>query len=241
VLPLLAAFACSQPEVHGVYRSGANAIVNGKIEGTFRLWGPEGVVDRVASAGPGRTTYLGEAGPLWLIGPVEAAASWPAPGRAATLDAALVESAGWKLGERLGAIPTGAPDPARANGMYVRSMSKVARKNQPPIYVVAATRDTVGAGRRGGPEAPRSGDDCKAYAATVDNRATVIKALVDLADATAMCVPPRAVTAIDKEGDGGSDLLIHGQAGADGFRTWISVGNDGAIQLGASERWKGIP
>lgn len=238
---LALALGCSTPEVHGVYRKGDNAIVKGTLQGTFRLWGPDGIVDRVASPGPAGTSYLGQAGPVWLVGPVEDAPAWPAPASAARLDAALVESAGWKLGERLGTIPTGAPDPARANGMYVRSMSKVARTNAPPLFVVAATRDTVGAGRRGGPEAPRSGDDCKAYVATVDNRATKVLAWLDLADATAACVPPRAVTAIDRDGDGGTDVLLHGQAGADGFRTWVSVGNDGTLQLGASERWQGIP
>jgi hypothetical protein len=156
------------------------------------------------------------------------------------LDAALIERAGFKLRGILGTTSTGAKDAARSAGVYVRSMVKVRRDAAPPIYVVTATRDDVGAGRMDGPSDVREGANCTALVATFDAKVEVVTSHVMLADAQATCAVPVLVAPVDLEGDGVHDALVHGQLGEKGFRAWFSLGPKGLV-AGAHERWDSIP
>lgn len=228
--------ACSTPATQGVYRSGPNAIVQGRFEGRVKVWGPEGTVERLASDGPGRTTLLGQAGPLWRVD-----REVPAPPRAPIVPATVVERAGFRMKEVLGTGTTGALDPAKAGGVYVRSVVKLRRQFAPPIYLVAATVDTAGAGRRGGPPEVRAGEDCQAAVGVMDDKGETLLSAHRLESAARVCAVPMLLHPVDLDGDEKLDLLAYGQNGAAGFRTWFVVHQDGTLVKGADEAWEGIP
>lgn len=236
MLLLVLLLGCSSPSTRGVYRSGPNAIVEGRFKGPVKVWGPEGTVERLASEGPGGTTLLGQAGPLWRVD-----RDVPAPPKAPVVPATTVESAGFRMKEVLGTGATGAADPAKAGGVYVRSVIKWRRAFAPPIYLVAATVDTVGAGRRGGPTDVREGANCEAAVAVMDARGERLISAVRLENATRTCAVPMLVPPVDLDGDGRLDLLAYGQNGNRGFRTWFVLYEDGTLVKGADEAWMGIP
>lgn len=157
---------CTPPQPgRGVYRAGPNAVIRGARTGTVKVWGPEGTVDRVASEAPGGNTFVGAAGPLWIVD-----RDVPAPPKAPIVTAVMVERAGFRLKELLGTTATGAVDAAKAGGVYVRSTVKVRRDKAPPVYLIAATGDTAGSGRMGGPADVRSGENCKAGIGVMDDK-----------------------------------------------------------------------
>ena len=229
--------ACAgAPAARGVYRSGPNAIVAGNRTGEVRVFGPAGTFGRLASPGPAGTTLLGQAGPLWVVD-----RDVPAPKKAARVDASMVERAGWRLQDVLGTIATAAPDAARAGGVYVRSVVKVRRDHAPPVYVVAATVDTVGAGRFDGPEDVRSGDNCRAAVAVMDIKGDTLLHSAILEAATRTCAVPAVLPPVDLDGDGDTDLLVHGQHGHAGFRSWFTLTAEGTLVAGSAEAWEAIP
>lgn len=236
-MPLLLALllACGAPDGRGVYRSGPNAIARGEREGDVLVWGAAGTVRRVATAAPGGGTYLGEAGPLWIVD-----REVPAPPKAPPVDAALVERAGFRMSEILQTAASGAPDAAKAGGVFVRSVVKVRMTNAPPVFVVTATGDEVGAGKFGGPADVRAGENCRAAVGLLDAKAEALVSGVLLADATKVCAVPVVVPPVDVDGDGKLDVLVHGQDGARGFRSWFEI-DGGTLVAGPSETWEAIP
>lgn len=234
---LLMLLACaSPPQTHGVYRAGANAVVQGARSGTVKVWGPDGTVDRLASEAPNGNAFVGAAGPLWIVDH-----DVPAPARAPVVAAVMVERAGFRLQEVLGTVTSGAIDPAKAGGVYVRSVIKVRRENAPPLYVVSATGDDVGAGKMGGPADVRSGANCKAAIGTMDDKGDKLLSGIVLDDATRLCAVPSLVYPVDIDGDGLGDVLAFGQNGNAGFRSWFTLHPDGTLVAGPSEVWEGIP
>lgn len=234
---LLLLLACAgAPPGPGVYRSGANAIVRGEAGAPLKLWGPEGTVTRTPSAGPGGTTLLGQAGPLWVV-----ETDIPAPPKPAVVAATVVERAGWRMRELLGATPTGGIDPARGSGVYVRSVLKVRRENAPPVYVVSATGDTAGAGLYGGPTEVREGKNCEAAVGVMDFKGEKLVSAVRLEDATRLCVIPVVVPPVDLDGNGLPDVLVHGQTDQKGFRAWFALHPDGTLVAGPHDAWDAIP
>lgn len=237
-MPLLLAlllFACGAPEGRGVYRAGPNAVARGKRTGEVLVWGPAGTAKRVATEAPGGATFLGEAGPLWIVD-----REVPAPPKATPVDAALVERAGFRMSEVLQTVASGAPDAAKAGGVFVRSVVKVRQTNAPPVYVVTATGDEVGAGRFGGPADVRAGENCRGALGLLDAKAEKLVSGLQLADATKVCAVPVVVPPVDVDGDGKLDVLVHGQDGARGFRSWFEI-DGGTLVPGPSETWEEIP
>jgi hypothetical protein len=242
---LLALLACASPpaDSRGVYRSsaagaGENAVIRGDGspgDAPVLVWGPTGTVTRAPTAAPGGHRFLGQRGPLWRVD-----REVPAVPKAFPVDAALIERAGYKLKDALGTSASGAKDAARSAGVYVRSMVKVRRPKGPPVYVVTATRDTVGAGRMDGPADVREGENCKAVLALLDAKVETALAVVPLTDATGTCAVPVLVAPVDIDGDGNQDALVHGQLGDKGFRAWFQI-QDRALVAGPHERWDGIP
>lgn len=236
LLALVAAGCSRPPERHGVYRSGANAIVSGTHTGEVMVWGPEGTVTRLASPAPGGNTLLGAEGPLWQVDH-----DVPAPPRAAVVAATTVERAGFRMQEILGTRTTGAVDPAKAGGVYVRSVVKVRRTNEPPVYLVSATGDEVGAGKMGGPPDVRAGANCKAAVGVIDAKADGLISGVELKEATRICAVPSVVPPVDIDADGKLDVLVYGQNGAKGFRSWFRLEADGTLVPTQEEVWEDIP
>ncbi len=234
---LLLALACSPaPASLGVYRSGQNAVTHGARAGTVRAWGAAGTLERLASPGPGGTTFLGEAGPLWLVD-----RDVPAPPKAPVVAAPIVERAGWRMRELLGAVSTGGPDPVRGSGVYVRSVVKTRRENAPPVYVVAATRDTQGSGLYNGPAEKREGANCEAAVGTMDDKGERLLSAVKLEVATRLCVVPTVLGPVDLDANGISDVLVYGQTGQKGFRAWFELHPDGTLVAGPADSWDTIP
>ena len=236
MLFLLLVACTNAPQSRGVYRAGANAVMQGAREGTLKVWGPDGTVERLASSAPGGHTFLGAAGPLWVVDH-----EVPAPARAPVVAAVMVERAGFRLQGLLGTTTTGAIDPALAGGVYVRSVLKVRRDKAPPVYVVSATGDEVGAGRMGGPADVRSGASCQAVIGTMDDRGDTLLSGHLLADATRLCAVPSLVYPVDMDGDGLGDVLAYGQNGNAGFRAWFTLHPDGTLVAGPAEVWEEIP
>lgn len=232
------ALACSRPpETHGVYRSGENAITPGARSGELKLWGPSGTVTRQASEGPGGSTLLGQAGPLWI-----ATGDWPAPPKALAVEASLVERIGFRLAEVLGTKASGAKDAAKSAGVYVRSVVKVRQPDGPPLYIAAGTVDTSGEGQWAAPKGQeRAGEACRAALVVTDHTAEKAVAQVELPLATSTCVIPLVVPPVDVDGDGVRDLLLYGQKDNKGFRTWFKLQKNGTLEKGLEESWEGIP
>lgn len=229
--------ACTPaPTRNGVYQSGPNAILDGAPQGDVHLWGGDGMVTRTATAGPGRTTLAGAAGPVWRTD-----RDLPAPPRPPTVPAALVERAGIRLKAVLGTSGTPSVDAARPGGVYVRSIIKTRQAAAPPILVLTGTGDDVGAGRFNGPADVRSGNNCKAALASVDAAAERVLSSHLLDDATRICAVPYALGPVDRDGDGGQDYLIYGQEKNAGFRAWFTLLPDGTLVAGPHEVWEGIP
>jgi len=202
----------------------------------LKLWGPEGTVTRTPSRGQGDTTLLGEAGPLWVV-----ERDLPAPPKPAVVAAPVVERAGWRMRELLGAASSGGIDPARGSGVYVRSVLKVRRENDAPVYVVSATGDTAGAGLYGGPAEVREGKNCEAAVGVMDFKGEALLSAVKLEEATRLCVIPVVVPPVDRDGDGLQDVLVHGQSGTKGFRAWFTLHPDGTLVAGPHDAWDAIP
>lgn len=219
-----------------MYRAGDNAVVRGTFTGPVKVWGPDGTVDRQPMAAPGGNTFVGAKGPLWRVDH-----DVPAPAKAPIVTAVMVERAGFRMKDLLGTTSTGALDPAKAGGVYVRSTVKVRRKLAPPIYVIAATGDDVGAGRMGGPPDVRAGSNCIAGVGTMDSKGDALISGVKLEAATRLCVVPQLVPPIDLDGDGTLDILAYGQDGTKGFRAWFRLTDDGTLVAGPSEEWDSIP
>ncbi len=228
--------ACADPPSRGVYRSGANAVVRGVREGEIKVWGPDGTHTRSASPAPAGNSFVGQAGALWIVD-----SNVPAPVRAPPVTAVLVERAGFRLQEVLGTQPSGSPDAARAGGVYVRSTVKVRRAKAPPVYLVTATVDPEGAGRVGGPADRRSGAACRGAVAVVDDDAAKLLWSQVLEEAEATCAVPVLLPPVDREGDGGQDVLVYGQLKNAGFRRWFSLDADGSLVAGERESWLEIP
>ena len=226
VLALLTIVACTPaPTTRGVYRSGANAVAQGRRTGELWTWGAEGGRARVASEAPGGASFLGAAGPLWIFD-----RDVPAPPKATPVDATRVESAGFHLKALLPA----------ATGVYVRSIVKVRQPSGPPVYVVTATGDAVGAGRFGGPADVRSGESCTAAIGLLDHTASGLLSGHALPGATSTCAVPVVVPPVDVDGDGRLDVLVHGQNGHAGFRAWFVL-DQGTLVPGPAETWETIP
>lgn len=229
--------ACTAAPPHkGVYTSGPNAIVPETVTGELAVWGPDGTVSRTATAGLNGTTLLGAPGPLWRFDHAV-----PAPPRQPTVPAALVERSGIRLKAVLGTSGVPSVDAARPGGVYVRSIIKTRQEHAPPIFVVSATGDDVGAGRYGGPADVRTGNNCKAAFASVDAAAERVLSSHLLEDATRICAVPFVIGPVDKDGDGGQDFLVYGQQLQAGFRAWFTLLPDGSLIAGEHEVWEGIP
>lgn len=242
MLLLLTLLACrDEPPSLGVYRSGPNAVTRDALKQDVLVWGAAGTFKRVPTQAPGGASYLGEAGPLWIVD-----REIPAPVKAVPVDAAMVERAGFRLREVLApaatATPAGAsaPDAAKAGGVYVRSMVKVRRTGAPPVYVVTATGDEVGAGRFDGPQDVRRGENCRAAVGLLDHTGEKLLASARLDAATRTCAVPQVVPPVDRDGDGVQDVLIHGQNGDKGFRTWFRLEGAG-LAPGPEDAWESIP
>jgi hypothetical protein len=236
MLLLLSLLACApEPEARGVYRSGPNAVLPGAHANEVRLWGPAGTVSRIPSAAPGGHSFVGQAGPLWRVD-----RDVPAPVKSFPVDAAVVESIGFRFGELLGTRSTGAVDPAKAGGVFVRTALKVRRKNAPPVYVSSATGDEVGAGRLGGPPDVRAGKNCEAAVALLDAKGEKLLSGLRLDEATRICAVPVVTGPVDLDGDGGQDFLVHGQNGNKGFRAWFSLRGETLVP-GSSEVVEDLP
>ncbi len=226
---------CTGEPHQGVYTSGPNAVVDGVVGASVRVWGADGTVSRTPTPGPGGTTLVGQAGPLWRVD-----ADIPAPPRPPTVPAALVERAGIRLKTVLGTSGAPSVDAARPGGVYVRSIIKVRQAHGPPIVLVTATGDDIGAGRYGGPEDVRTGNNCKAALATVDAAADAVMSSHLLDDATGICAVPYALGPVDR-GDGGQDFIVYGQEKQSGFRAWFTLKPDGTLVAREREVWGGIP
>ncbi len=235
MLALLVLLACEPaPITRGVYRSGPNAVVQGVRDGELRVWGKSGTVVRVPTASA-RNTLLGQSGPLWVVD-----RDVPAPPKSFPVDAALVERIGFHVAPLLGSASTGATDPARAGGAFVRTAMKIRRSLAPPVYLATATRDDVGAGRMGGPADVREGTACESIVALFDAKAAKILSSVRLDAATRTCAVPVATGPVDIDGDGDTEVLVYGQHKNKGFRAWFSIEGD-ALVAGPSESWESIP
>lgn len=233
---LLALLAChGAADARGVYRSSSNAWSPATLTGEVRVWGPDGTRTRLASPDPTRGTLLGESGPLWIVDRDVAA-----PGKAARVDAALVERAGFRMQELLGTTSTGAVDAAKAGGVYVRSLVKVRMSGGPPVYVVTATGDEVGAGKFGGPKDVRAGANCEAAVGLVDSKAERLLSGHRLEEATRVCAVPVTLPPVDLDGDGGKDVLVYGQNAGAGFRAWFTLAEQ-TLVAGTHEVAEGIP
>jgi hypothetical protein len=245
VLTLLSSLlAChgDVPAPKGVYHSGADAVARGVAPGPVKVWGPAGTQERTATAGKDGTVTLDASGPVWIVDH-----DVPAPAKANPVDAKYVESASFHLKELL--VPAGSapavagaapPDAARTGGVYVRSMVKVRREMAPPIYVVTATGDEVGAGRFDGPKDVRTGENCRAAIAVMDAKVEkrLYGALLDAA--TKVCAVPVLLPPVDLDGDGVLDVLVYGQNGTKGFRSWFRIVGDELVP-GATDSWEAIP
>jgi hypothetical protein len=161
--------------------------------------------------------------------------------RAPPVTAALVERAGFRMREVLGTHVNGTTDPARSAGAWVRSVVKVRRHLAPPVYVVSATRDDAGVGTQRGVSEVRAGTACEAAVAVVDARAAGVLSSVRLEHAERTCAVPVVLAPVDLEGDGGTDVLVHGQEGHAGFRDWFSLDEAGALLPGPSDVWTEVP
>ncbi len=229
--------ACTPaPTRHGVYRSGPNAIIAGSATEGVTLWGGDGMATRTPTPGPKGTTLVGAAGPLWRTDKDIAA-----PAKPPTVPAALVERAGIRVKAVLGTSGTPSVDAARPGGVYVRSIIKTRQPTAPPIVVLTATGDDIGAGRYGGPADVRSGNNCKAAFASVDAAADAVLSSHLLDDATRICAVPYALGPVDRDGDGGQDFLVYGQEKNAGFRAWFTLLPDGTLVAGEHEVWENIP
>jgi hypothetical protein len=235
----LGLLACGGDELtRGVYRSGPNAISRSAPLGEHLVWGPAGTARRIATAADGGAVWLGEAGGLWIVDREVAA-----PPKATPVAAALVERAGFRMREVLqpaGANAAATPDAARSAGVYVRSVVKVRQRAAPPVYVVSATGDEVGAGRFGGPEDVRSGAACRAAVAVLDDKAERVLSSHLLPGAERTCAVPTVLSPVDLQGDGGRDILVHGQRDHAGFRAWFELA-DTTLVVGPAESWEEIP
>ncbi len=236
LLALLLACPPSPPD-GGVYRSGQNAVARGAFTAPVMLWGPAGTVTRVPTPGPDGTSFLGEAGPLWIVD-----RELPAVEKGGPVPAALVERAGFRLREVLGSQKTREIDPARGAGVAMRSVVKMRRKLAPPVYVAVATVGSHGIPVAGGGRAPVSAPgDCKAAIAVLDAEAEGTLSTMPLAGAEASCAVPVLTAPVDRDGDGVWDILVHGQAERAGFRAWFTVGEDGLLLAGPTSVWTEIP
>lgn len=224
------------PTRHGVYRSGPNAIIAGSSKVDVKVWGGDGMATRTPTPGPKSTTLVGAAGPLWRT-----ERDIAAPLKPPTVPAALVERAGIRVKAVLGTSGTPSVDAARPGGVYVRSIIKTRQTTAPPIVVLTATGDDIGAGRYGGPADVRTGNNCKAAVASVDAAADAVLSSHLLDDATRICAVPYALGPIDLDGDGGQDFLIYGQEKNAGFRAWFTLLPDGTLLAGEHEVWENIP
>lgn len=241
---LLLLLACRDAApTYGVYRSGPNAITRGARTEQVLVWGPAGTVKRVPTAAKDGAVYLGESGPLWIVD-----RELPAPTKAVPVAAAMVERAGFRMKTVLvpagtaSATPLGtsAPDAAKAGGVYVRSVVKVRRTGAPPVYVVTATGDDVGAGKFDGPADVRAGANCTSALGLLDDKGEKLLSSQPLAAATRTCAVPVVVPPIDRDGDGVLDVLIHGQNAQKGFRSWFRI--DGTTLVpGPEDVWEAIP
>ena len=101
--------------------------------------------------------------------------------------------------------------------------------------------DPEGAGRIGGPTDRREGAACRGALGVMDDRGDRLIWSQILPEAEKTCAVPVLVPPIDLDGDGGRDVLVHGQLGAAGFRSWFSLNADGSLVAGPAELWTEIP
>lgn len=235
VLLLLLACTSAPPPNGGVYRSGPNAITRGKPVESVLVWGASGTSRRVPTPSADGTLLVGEAGPLWVVD-----RELPAPPKSTPVAAVMVERAGFRMKDVLGGTGTTSPDAAKAGGVYVRSVLKVRRDKAPPVYMIAATGDEVGAGTFGGPADVRKGANCVAAVGLMDDKGDALYTSVKLDAATRICAVPALLPPIDRDGDGVLDVLVYGQQGNAGFRSWFRV-NGTTLEKGPEDVWEGIP
>ncbi len=229
--------ACTRPAPDlGVYKSGGNAVLRGSYTEPVRVWGPSGTFLRVPTPGPEGTSWLGEAGPLWIVD-----RDLPAVGKGAPVPAALVERAGFRLREVLGSSPSPEIDPVRGSGVSLRSVVKMRRDLAPPVYLAVATRGAHGIPGDEGPSPVESPDDCVSALAVIDAEASKLLSSALLPGAEATCAVPVLAGPLDLNGDGVMDVLVHGQSGAKGFRAWFQVAANGTLTPGPTSMWTEIP
>jgi len=228
--------ACSGGSDQGVYTSGKNAVVRGVSTTPVQVWGPNGTVTRVPSPGKGGAALLGEAGPLWITD-----RELPAVDKGGPVSAVLVERAGFRFREILGSRPTGEIDPVRGAGVSIRSMVKVRRSLAPPVYVAVATAGAHGIPGASGRSPVSSPADCFAAIAVLDHEAEATLATMPIPGAAESCAVPVLTAPVDRDGDGGLDILVYGQADHKGFRAWFAVGEQGTLTPGPTSLWLAIP
>ena len=233
----LLALACTArtPDL-GVYKSGANAVVHGSYTAPVKVWGPDGVVERVPTPGPGGTTLLGAAGPLWIV-----SKDVPKPEKGAPVPAAIVERAGFRMRELLGSHPGESIDPATGAGVGLRSMIKARRHLAPPVYLTVATRGLHGIPGPNGVSPVKDPSDCEAFLAVLDADVGKTLSSVPLPDAATTCAVPVLTGPVDEDGDGNDDILVSGQSGNKGFRAWFRIYPEGTLVAGPHSVWTDIP
>lgn len=233
---VLALLACSLAPDVGVYRSGRNAVVRGELEGEVMLWGPEGTVKRTPTIDEQGNSWVGEAGPLWRT-----SREIPAPEKAAPVTAALAERASFRMREVIGAEASAYPEADRASGVALRSMIKVRQDLAPPVYLVVATRGQHGIPQPGGGVSPvKDPRDCQASLAILDAEMEKVIASIPVDGATVSCAVPSLLSPVDKDGDGGRDIIVHGQSEGSGFRQWFAIDGNQLVP-GAGSAWTEIP
>lgn len=234
---LLLAGACASEPDFGVYTSGKNAVMRGSERNPVQVWSPSlGTVSRVPTEGTRGSVLLGEAGPLWRT-----TRELPAVEKGGPVPAALVERAGFRFREVLGAQPTGEIDPVRGAGVSVRSLVKVRRKLAPPVYIGTATAGAHGIPGAEGRSPVTSPADCVSAIASLDHEAEAVIFTLPIPGAATSCAVPTLTAPVDLDGDGRLDVLAHGQSEGKGFRAWFSIGDDGTLTAGPTSLWTEIP
>jgi hypothetical protein len=115
------------------------------------------------------------------------------------------------------------------------------RKLAPPVYLATATAGAHGIPGPDGRTPVTSPADCVATIAVLDHEAEKTLSSAPLPGAAETCAVPSLTAPVDRDGDGGTDVLVYGQADHKGFRAWFAVAEDGTLTPGPTSVWTAIP